>query len=71
METLLEKEDSIMELSMTSDEVIRQITQLHGQGEALNKKQMKKSHPDLMKNALYYYPSWEHALEKSGVGHVH
>lgn len=60
-----------MDLSMTADEVIRQITQLHGQGEALNKKQMKKSHPDLMRNALYYYPSWEHALEKSGVGQVH
>lgn len=60
-----------MELSMSAEEVVEQISRLHGQGEALTKKSVKKSHPDLMKNALYYYPSWEHALERSGVGTVH
>lgn len=56
-----------MELNMTADEVVRNIVQLHSQGSTMNKKHVKKSHPDLMKNALYFYPSWEHALEKSGV----
>lgn len=60
-----------MELNMTADDVIRQISQLHGQGETLSKKAVKKTHPDLMKSALYYYPSWEHALEKSGIPAVH
>lgn len=60
-----------MELNMTADDVVQSIAQLHSQGIALNKKNVKKTHPDLMKNALYYYPSWEHALEKSGVHQVH
>lgn len=58
-----------MDMQMSADEVILQISQLHGQGESLNKKAIKKTHPDLMRSALYYYPSWEHALEKSGVVH--
>lgn len=56
-----------MNLNMSADDVIKEIVQLHGKGEILSKKQVKKMHPDLMKNALYYYPSWEHALQKSGV----
>jgi hypothetical protein len=60
-----------MELNMTADEVVNHITSLHSQGIAMTKKSIKKSHPDLMKSALYYYPSWEHALEKSGVGQIH
>ncbi|WP_438448832.1 hypothetical protein [Gorillibacterium sp. sgz5001074] len=59
-----------MEQSMSAEEVAVQIARLHGQGEALSKKSVKKSHPDLMKNALYYYPSWEHALERSGIGSI-
>lgn len=60
-----------MDLNMSADDVIKQIAQLYGQGEALSKKHVKKTHPDLMKNALYYYPSWEHALQKSGVQILH
>jgi hypothetical protein len=52
---------------MSSEEVIAQIKRLHGNGESLSKKYVKKSHPELMKNALYYYPSWEHAIQKTGV----
>ncbi|MFD2673242.1 hypothetical protein [Marinicrinis sediminis] len=56
-----------METNMSSEEVLSQISQLHNSGEALNKKTVKKNYPDLMKNALYYYPSWDHAIEKSGI----
>lgn len=56
-----------MELSMSADDVLSQIAQLHDTGESLAKKHIKKTHPDLMRNALYYYPSWEHALGKSGL----
>ncbi|MCD1260711.1 hypothetical protein B5M42_018070 [Paenibacillus athensensis] len=60
-----------MELNMSADEVLSQIVQLHNSGELLTKKNVKKQHPDLMKNALYYYPSWEHAVQKTGVSIVH
>ncbi|KQX47131.1 hypothetical protein QFZ77_003687 [Paenibacillus sp. V4I3] len=59
-----------MELNMSADEVLGHIVQLHNTGESLAKKNVKKLHPDLMKNALYYYPSWEHALQKTGVGNI-
>ncbi len=55
---------------MSADEVLGHIVQLHNTGESLAKKNVKKLHPDLMKNALYYYPSWEHALQKTGVGNI-
>lgn len=60
-----------MDLQMSADEVVASIARLHGDGTPLSKKSVKKSHPELMKSALYYYPSWEHALEKSGIGTVH
>lgn len=60
-----------MEQSMSADEVLTQISQLHGTGESLAKKHVKKQHPDLMKNALYYFPSWEHALSKTGLSTGH
>lgn len=52
---------------MSADDVLTQISQLHDKGEPLAKKYIKKQHPDLMRNALYYFPSWEHALGKSGL----
>jgi hypothetical protein len=58
-----------MEAQMSPEDVLEQITQLHNSGEPLAKKSVKKAHPDLMKTALYYYPSWDHAVEKSGVIH--
>ncbi|WP_165452315.1 hypothetical protein [Paenibacillus thalictri] len=56
-----------MELSMSLEQVNEQLYQLHNNGESLGKKQVKKAYPDLMKNALYYSPSWEHALQKAGI----
>ncbi|MGO4886937.1 hypothetical protein ACJ2A9_04190 [Anaerobacillus sp. MEB173] len=56
-----------MEVNMSANDVINQINQLHDTGEPLNKKKIKKSHPELMKSALYYFPSWEHALQESEV----
>lgn len=50
---------------MSANEVISQIKQLHEDGLILNKKKIKKSHPDLMRHALHYFPDWEHAKDKS------
>ena len=53
---LLKGDETSMELNMSADEVLGHIVQLHNTGESLAKKNVKKLHPDLMKNALYYYP---------------
>ncbi|WP_187355270.1 hypothetical protein ['Paenibacillus yunnanensis' Narsing Rao et al. 2020] len=55
-----------MEISLSSDEVISRIKQLHSGG-GLNKKSVKKSDPELMRSALYYFPSWEHAVRNAGL----
>jgi hypothetical protein len=57
----------LMQADMSAEQVVSQIQQLNQTGGTLNKKKVKQSNPDLMKNALYYYPSWEHALQASGV----
>ncbi|MCF6136502.1 hypothetical protein [Pseudalkalibacillus berkeleyi] len=55
-----------MEASMSLEEVVQQITHLaQSAGEAPRKKQVKKSNPELMRNALYYFPNWDAALEQS------
>jgi hypothetical protein len=54
-------------MEMSLEEVTNQLKMLHTQGEPLNKKKIKKSNPDLMKHTLYYYPSWEHALQDNGL----
>lgn len=54
-----------MEVNMSSEEVIFEIQQLNASGENLNKKMMKKTHPQLMRNALHYFPNWDTAIEKS------
>jgi hypothetical protein len=48
-------------------QVLTQIQQLNHDGVSLNKKKVKQSHPELMSSALYYYPSWQSAIEESGV----
>ncbi|MFD1735188.1 hypothetical protein ACFSCX_01295 [Bacillus salitolerans] len=54
-----------MEADMTVEQVVSEIQQLsRGMGE-LNKKKIKKSHPNLMKNALYYFPDWQSAVDRS------
>lgn len=55
-----------MDVSMSMEEVVQQISELVRQeGEPPRKKQIKKSNPELMKNALYYFPSWENAIKQS------
>lgn len=57
-----------MNVPLTSKEVITQIQKLQNEGQSLKKKEVKQLYPDLMRSALYYYPSWQHALEESKVG---
>jgi hypothetical protein len=59
------KEWFCMEANMRMEEVITQIKELQNNGESVSKKSVKKSNPQLMKNALYYFPSWEHALQNT------
>ena len=57
-----------MDVLLTSKEVITQIQNLNNEGKSLKKKEVKQLYPDLMRSALYFYPSWQHALEESKVG---
>ncbi|WP_179874412.1 hypothetical protein [Bacillus sp. AFS002410] len=57
-----------MDVKLTSKEVITQIQKLHNEGNTLRKKEVKQNYPDLMRSALYYYPSWQHAVDESKVG---
>jgi hypothetical protein len=54
-----------MEASMAVSDVIAQIQELKTSGETLNKKKIKQTHPELMQNALFYFPSWDHALQSA------
>ncbi|WP_180232926.1 hypothetical protein [Bacillus sp. AFS055030] len=56
-----------MDVKFTSKEVITQIKKLHNEGNSLRKKEVKQNYPDLMRSALYYYPSWQHAVDESKV----
>lgn len=56
-----------MEIEMSADQVISSISQMHSNGQPLAKKKIKKSNPELMRSALHYFPSWEHAIKESGV----
>jgi hypothetical protein len=61
---IFRKGDS-MEATMSLEEVVDQIRQLEARGKPLTKKKVKQSYPELLQNALYYYPSWEHAVKNS------
>lgn len=54
-----------MEFTLGADEVVRRIKQLQSSGGSTSKKQIKQSDPELMRNALFYFPSWEHALRNA------
>lgn len=54
-----------MDSTLGADEVVRRIKQLQSNGGSVNKKQVKQSDPELMRNALFYFPSWEHALRNA------
>lgn len=56
-----------MENSLSSDQVISQIQNIHDNGQSLAKKSIKKQNPELMRNALYYYPSWDSAIKAAGI----
>lgn len=59
----------MMQASMSMEEVLQQIQQLiQDPNQAYTKKKVKQSNPELMKNALFYFPSWEHAIESSSQG---
>jgi hypothetical protein len=57
-----------MNVPLTSKEVITHIQKLQSEGQSLKKKEVKQLYPDLMRSALYYYPSWQHALEECKTG---
>lgn len=54
-----------MQPQMSAEDVMTQIKQLGEQGKSLNKKQVKQTNPELMQHALYYYPSWDHAIRQT------
>jgi hypothetical protein len=54
-----------MDIPMSANEVAKRIKQLNQQGVPLSKKKVKKMDPELMQSALYYFPSWEHAVNSS------
>ena len=56
-----------MNVPLTSNDVITHIQKLQSEGQSLKKKEVKQLYPDLMRSALYFYPSWQHALEESKV----
>ncbi|WP_170143724.1 hypothetical protein [Paenibacillus flagellatus] len=54
-----------MEASMSVADVVSHIRRLKTSGESLNKKKVKQTNPQLMQNALFYFPSWEHAIQSA------
>ncbi|MGP0587490.1 hypothetical protein [Paenibacillus timonensis] len=56
-----------MDATLGADEVVRRIKRLQNDGVSLSKKQVKQNDPELMRNALFYFPSWEHAVKNAEV----
>ncbi len=54
-----------MEATFGADEVITRIRTIQSNGGSVSKKHVKQSDPELMRNALFYFPSWEHALKNA------
>ncbi len=54
-----------MDVQMGADIVLERIRQLQSAGGTISKKRIKESDPELMKSALYYFPSWEHAVKNA------
>jgi len=54
-----------MEADMSVDQVLMEIRKIQENGESLSKKKVKSAYPQLMRNALFYFPSWEHALQNT------
>ncbi|QSF48019.1 MULTISPECIES: hypothetical protein [Paenibacillus] len=64
---MIKKGVAKLDITMGSDEVINRIKQLQSGGGTVNKKQVKQQDPELMRSALYYFPSWEHAVKNAGL----
>lgn len=58
---------SVLDATLGADEVINRIRLLQSNGVAVGKKQVKQSDPELMRNALFYFPSWDHALKNAEI----
>lgn len=58
-----------MDADMSLNDVVTQIEELQRSGQPTNKKKIKELNPQLLKNALYYFPSWEHALQSTEALH--
>ncbi|GIO37674.1 MULTISPECIES: hypothetical protein [Paenibacillus] len=56
-----------MDITLDADQVLARIRQLHSEGNSVNKKQVKQKDPQLMRSALFYFPSWEHALKNAEI----
>ncbi|GIP54486.1 MULTISPECIES: hypothetical protein [Paenibacillus] len=54
-----------MDITLDADQVINRIRELQRNGVSISKKQVKQSDPQLMRSALFYFPSWEHALKNA------
>jgi len=54
-----------MDADMSAADVLEEIRRLRRSGSTMNKKKLKQSHPQLLRNALYYFPSWEHAVQST------
>ncbi|HZG13439.1 MAG TPA: hypothetical protein VE710_00300 [Candidatus Bathyarchaeia archaeon] len=52
-----------MDLSLSSEQVRQRIRDLRVQGGNLSKKSVKSTDPELMRHALFYFPSWDSALK--------
>ncbi|RCX16438.1 hypothetical protein DFP94_11258 [Fontibacillus phaseoli] len=56
-----------MDIALDADQVINRIKELQRNGVSVSKKQVKQSDPQLMRSALFYFPSWEHALKNAEI----
>ena len=56
-----------MEMSLTAEQVLEKIRSMHQNGAIMTKRQVKKTDPELLRHASYYYPSWEHACRETGI----
>ncbi|GAE34362.1 hypothetical protein [Halalkalibacter akibai] len=54
-----------MDVEMSAEQVMMTIQQLNAAGENLSKKKIKKTHPQLMRSALHFFPDWDNAIERS------
>lgn len=56
-----------MDVTLGADEVIHRIKALQASGAPLGKKQVKERDPELLRSALFYFPSWDHALRNAEI----